>query len=137
MPGVAVDGQDVAAVYAATAQAVARARAGEGPTLIEARTYRFDEHATGLVNPGEPYRSKEEIAHWKENRDPVALFRAALLADGRSEDQIQAIEAAVAEAVAEAVKFAEDSPAPDLASLYDFMFSEPIGYPAVRQGQRV
>jgi TPP-dependent pyruvate/acetoin dehydrogenase alpha subunit len=137
MPGVAVDGQDVAAVYAVAAQAVARARAGEGPTLIEARTYRFDEHATGLVNPGTPYRTKEEIAHWKENRDPVALFKAALLAVGRSEADLAGVEAGVAEAVAEAVKFAEESPAPDPASLYDFMFSEPIGYPTVRRGERV
>jgi pyruvate dehydrogenase E1 component alpha subunit len=137
MPGVAVDGQDVAAVYAAAAEAVARARAGEGPSLIEARTYRFDEHATGLVNPGTPYRTKEEIAHWKANRDPVALFKAALLADGRAEADLAAIEAGVAEAVAEAVRFAEDSPLPDAGDIYDFMFSQPINYPAVRLGERV
>jgi len=137
MPGVAVDGQDVGAVFAAAAVAVARARAGEGPTLIEARTYRFDEHATGLVTGGTPYRTKEELAHWKANRDPVALFRQALLEEGRSEADLAAIEAGAAEAVAEAVRFAEESPLPDPGDVYDYMFSNPINYPAVRLGQRV
>jgi TPP-dependent pyruvate/acetoin dehydrogenase alpha subunit len=137
MPGVAVDGQDVEAVYAATAEAVARARRGAGPTLIEARTYRFDEHATGLITGGAPYRSKEEVADWKANRDPLALFQAVLLNDGRPQARLDEIEAAVAAAVAEAVKFAEESPAPDPSSVYDFMFAEPIAYPARRLGQNV
>jgi pyruvate dehydrogenase E1 component alpha subunit len=135
MPGVAVDGQDVAAVYAAAADAVARARAGEGPTLIEARTYRFDEHATGLITGGAPYRSKEEIAHWRTTRDPVVLFRQVLLDEGRSAAELEGVEAEVDAAVAEAVRFAEESPAPDPAGLYDFMFSNPVSYPAVRAGR--
>jgi TPP-dependent pyruvate/acetoin dehydrogenase alpha subunit len=75
MPGVAVDGQDVVAVYQVTAAAAKRARDGLGPTLIEARTYRFDEHQVGLAVPGKPYRSVEEIAHWRSTRDPITLFR--------------------------------------------------------------
>jgi pyruvate dehydrogenase E1 component alpha subunit len=136
MPGVAVDGQNVAEVYAAASAAVARARRGEGPTLIEARTYRFDEHATGLVNPGAPYRTREEIDDWKTHRDPVALFRQVLVDAGR-EAELQALETKVAEEVADAVRFAEESPPPDAASLYDFMFSDPIAYPSRRLGQNV
>ena len=63
MPGVSVDGQDVGAVFEATSGAVARARRGEGPSLIDAKTYRFDEHNVGLIVPGEPYRTSEEIEH--------------------------------------------------------------------------
>jgi pyruvate dehydrogenase E1 component alpha subunit len=135
MPGVAVDGQDVTAVYAVVAAAVARARAGEGPTLVEAKTYRFDEHSTGLITGGPPYRSKEEVADWKANRDPVALYRQRLLDEGRSEERIAAIEAETAQAVAEAVRFAEESPLPDPADLYEAMFANPIAYPPRRLGQ--
>src|SRR5262249_3398800 len=69
MPGTVVDGQDVRVVYEATAAAVARARRGEGPTLIEAMTYRFDEHNVGLIIPGAPYRLPEEVEHHKAHRD--------------------------------------------------------------------
>ena len=79
LPGVAVDGNDVAAVYEAAGAAVARARAGGGPTLIECRTYRTRAHAEGMRDAG--YRTKEEVASWRE-RDPIALYRDMLLADG-------------------------------------------------------
>ena len=62
MPGSVVDGQDVAAVYEVTREAVARARRGEGPTLIEAKTYRYDEHNVGLLIPGKPYRPAHALA---------------------------------------------------------------------------
>src|SRR5690349_21225627 len=71
MPGVSVDGQDVGAVYAAASQAVQRARNAQGPTLIEAMTYRFDEHNVGLAIPGKPYRAAEEIAEQRATRDPI------------------------------------------------------------------
>src|SRR5215469_14695505 len=78
MPGVAVDGQDVRAVYEATHEAVARARRGVGPTLIEAKTYRFEEHNVGLIVPGTPYRSADEIETFRTHRDPIKLFRQEL-----------------------------------------------------------
>jgi TPP-dependent pyruvate/acetoin dehydrogenase alpha subunit len=129
MRGVTVDGQDVRAVYETAQEAVARARRGEGPTLIEAKTYRFDEHNVGLVIPGKPYRTAEEIEEYKTNRDPIALYRRALLADGFNEGELKAIEDEVAAAVAEAIQFAEQSPLPDPAALYDYMYSNPILYP--------
>lgn len=129
MPGVVVDGQDVTAVYDATHEAVERARRGEGPTLIEAKTYRFDEHQVLLYVPGVPYRSAEEVAEYRNNRDPIALFRRVLLADGHCEAELSEIENEVAQAVAEAIRFAEESPLPDPATLYDYMYSQPINYP--------
>ncbi|MCA9513239.1 MAG: thiamine pyrophosphate-dependent dehydrogenase E1 component subunit alpha, partial [Myxococcales bacterium] len=77
MPGEIVDGQDVEAVLATTARAVARARAGEGPSLVEAKTYRYCEHAEGQGIPG-TYRTADEIARWRE-RDPLAIARTRLV----------------------------------------------------------
>ena len=125
MPGVAVDGQDVRAVYDAASEAAARARRGDGPTLIEAKTYRFDEHNVGLFVPN-PYRSKEEIEEYRTQRDPLRLFRQVLIEAGFRETELAALEEEVTTAVAEAVRFAEDSPLPDPATLYDYLYSHPI-----------
>ncbi|QDX80535.1 pyruvate dehydrogenase (acetyl-transferring) E1 component subunit alpha [Denitratisoma sp. DHT3] len=128
MPGVIVDGQDLEAVHAATGAAVARARRGEGPTLIEAKTYRFDEHAIGLFLPS-IYRSSEEVDRYKRERDPLALYRQALLAAGHGEAELAALEQSVSRQVDEAVEFARNSPHPDPAEVYEFMYSNPINYP--------
>ncbi len=130
MPGVKVDGQDVEAVYAVTAEAVARARRGEGPTLIEANTYRFDEHSVRLLVPGKPYRTADEIREHKTNRDPISLFRSALAAAGFDDGTLQEIENEVTATVRDAIEFAEASDAPTVAGLYDYMYSNPIRYPA-------
>src|SRR5215217_8573095 len=79
IPGIAVDGNDVLAVYEAAEAAVARARAGRGPTLIEGRTYRTRPHAEGMRDAG--YRTPEEIEDWK-TRDPIALLKQRLLDRG-------------------------------------------------------
>lgn len=126
LPGVCVDGQDVTAVYDVTAEAVQRARRGEGPTLIEAKTYRFDEHEVGLLVPGEPYRSRDEVSEYIASRDPVALFRASLLAEGLANAQLLEIEAEVVASVREAVEFADRSPLPNPAALGDYLFSTPV-----------
>jgi pyruvate dehydrogenase E1 component alpha subunit len=126
MPGIAVDGQDVGAVYEATRDAVARARRAEGPTLIEAKTYRFEEHEIGLVVPGKPYRSDEEVEDYRTHRDPIVLFRRLLSAAGFSEAELKEIEEGAASAVQEAIRFAEGSPLPDPATLYDFLYSHPV-----------
>jgi pyruvate dehydrogenase E1 component alpha subunit len=128
MPGVRVDGQDIEAVYAATAIAADRARSGGGPTLIEAQTYRFIEHSVALSIPGKPYRSPEEVEHHRINRDPIALFRARL-SESHARPVLDAIVREVAAQVEEAIAFAETSPAPEPSSLYDHMFSNPINYP--------
>lgn len=129
MPGIVVDGQDIEAVFEATRTAAERARAGGGPTLIEAKTYRFDEHQVGLFVPGEPYRTSDEIAQFRTERDPIVTFRNRLLAAGYEEVRLATIEREVVDEVAEAIAFAEQSPMPDPSSVYDDMFSTPIAYP--------
>jgi acetoin:2,6-dichlorophenolindophenol oxidoreductase subunit alpha len=126
MPGVAVDGQDVRAVYQATSDAVARARQGNGPTLIEAKTYRFDEHNVGLVVPGPPYRSPEEVEEYTTHRDPIVLFREVLLGEGFSDLETKQIDDEVETEVEAAIRFAESGRLPDPATLYDYMFSNPV-----------
>ena len=128
--GIIVNGQDVAAVYDVTSTAVDRARRGAGPTLIEAKTYRFDEHQVGLNIIGEPYRSAAEIRDFMQNHDPVILFKKALLADGVSEAEISAIEHNVIEAVARAIEFGKASPKPEPNDVYQCMYANPINYPA-------
>ena len=122
LPGVAVDGNDVLAVYQAAGEAVARARAGGGPTLIECRTYRTRAHAEGMRDAG--YRTQEEIAAWKE-RDPIKLFRERVLADGSAtEVELAALDAEVKVLMDEAGKFAETSPMPDPATVTQHVYAE-------------
>jgi acetoin:2,6-dichlorophenolindophenol oxidoreductase subunit alpha len=131
MPGVVVDGQDVRAVYQAASEATTRARRGDGPTLIEAKTYRFDEHSVALhTGSKRPYRPAEEVEEYKTHRDPIGLFRQVLLAEGFSDADLSELEGEVVTAVNEAVRFAEASPTPDPGTLYDYMYSNPIHYPA-------
>jgi pyruvate dehydrogenase E1 component alpha subunit len=118
----------VVAVYEAASDAADRARRGEGPTLIEAQTYRFDEHQVGLFVP-EPYRPPEEVTQYRTQRDPIALFRRTLLQQGCSEIELEGIETEVAQCVADAIRFAEDSPLPDPSTVYEYMYSQPIDYP--------
>lgn len=122
LPGIAVDGNDVLAVYQAAGEAVARARAGGGPTLIECRTYRTRAHAEGMRDAG--YRTPEEVASWKE-RDPIRLFREKMLADGRvTEVELAAIAAEIKALAEEAGKFAETSPMPDPATVTQHVYAE-------------
>jgi pyruvate dehydrogenase E1 component alpha subunit len=102
------DGDDVITVKNRVAEAVARAREGE-PTLLEVRTYRFRGHS--MSDPGQ-YRTKDEVAKWKR-RDPVAIARKRLVDAGATEDEIAEVEASVKDEIADAVKFAEDSPPAD------------------------
>lgn len=122
VPGVEVDGQDVLAVYEVVKEAVERARKGEGPTLIEAKTYRYMGHFEG--DP-QVYRKKEEVEWWRKNKDPIELFKKKLLDMGISEEELRAIDAKVEEEVKDAVKFAEESPYPESKELYEDVFSTP------------
>ncbi|RME98446.1 MAG: pyruvate dehydrogenase (acetyl-transferring) E1 component subunit alpha, partial [Chloroflexi bacterium] len=118
-PGVIVDGNDVLAVLEATQSAAARARAGQGPTFIEGKTYRYRGHYEGdpMV-----YRSPEELAEWRQ-RDPVATFRARLLAEGlAAESELAAIEQSVQAQLDEAVQFAAAGPQPRPESALDGVY---------------
>jgi TPP-dependent pyruvate/acetoin dehydrogenase alpha subunit len=129
IPGITVDGQDVGAVYEATHAAVDRARSGAGPTLIEAKTYRFDEHQVGLNIIGEPYRTASEVQNFVQNRDPVRLFRGHLLQLGWAESDLAGVEQEVGDAVTRAIEFARNSPFPEPDDVYRFMYVNPIRYP--------
>ncbi|OIO94780.1 MAG: dehydrogenase [Anaerolineae bacterium CG2_30_64_16] len=121
LPGITVDGNDVLAVYQAAGEAVARARAGGGPTLIECRTYRTRAHAEGMRDAG--YRTPEEVASWKE-RDPIRLFREKLLGDGSvTEVELGAIDDEIKALVEEAGRFAEASPLPDPTTVSQHVYA--------------
>ena len=110
MPGVTVDGMGVLAVHDAVSGAVARARAGEGPTLIVADCYRFEGHHVGDT---EVYRTPDDASPWRE-RDPVAAFRGRLLETGAlTPDGADAIDAEVAAEIQAAVDAAERAPFPE------------------------
>ena len=124
MPGVHVDGMDVFAVYDAAYQAVARARAGDGPTLLECRTYRYYGH-TVFDNPLS-YRTREEEEHWR-GRDPLKLFRETVIPQGEiAGDELDAIDQEIGELMEEAVKFADESALPEPSELYDDVY---VNYP--------
>lgn len=117
MPGVVVDGQDIVAVREATDAAIARARAGEGPTLLDVQTYRFVGHSMSDAPHG-TYRSKDEVEASRA-RDPITLLEARMRElDLLDDDGLAALEADVAAEVADAVTFAEESPEPEASALY-------------------
>ncbi len=112
MPGVTVDGMDIFAVYEATREAVTRARAGKGPTLLECKTYRFYGHYEG---DQQTYKIPEENEKYQKERDPIELFKQnALSRNLVSTDELNAISEKTAQQVEEAVRFAEESPFPNV-----------------------
>jgi pyruvate dehydrogenase E1 component alpha subunit len=112
IPGVIVDGSDPEAVYEAVREAVVRARNSQGPSLIEAKTYRFGGH-----HPNDPaeYRDKTEAEYYKTERDPVMNYKQKLLKEKLiTESEIEDMESHIIQAVEDSVKFAEESPEPNL-----------------------
>jgi pyruvate dehydrogenase E1 component alpha subunit len=109
MPGITVDGNDVLAVYHTACNAVERARNGDGPTLIECKTYRHKGHSR--VDPAK-YRAKEEVAEWLA-KDPIRRLKDKAVQDHiLTKDEIENIEREAMAKVEEAVKFAVESPYP-------------------------
>ena len=121
MAGVEVDGMDILAVRTVAQEAIARARAGEGPTLIEALTYRFRGHS--LADPDE-LRSKTEKESWLA-RDPIKTLQTYLLKqDLATQAELAAIDQKISVTIEDAVEFAETSPEPDPSELYRYVFVE-------------
>ncbi|MBM4094190.1 MAG: dehydrogenase [Planctomycetes bacterium] len=114
IPGVAVDGNDVLAVSAAAHEAVERARAGKGPTLIECRTYRTRPHAEGMGDYS--YRTREEVEQWKARCPILGLRRRMVEAGIAREDELAAIEKQLGDGAAAALKAAESDPWPEAAT---------------------
>jgi pyruvate dehydrogenase E1 component alpha subunit len=110
MPSEPVDGMSVEAVHMAVARAAERARAGEGPTLLEFRTYRYKGHS---MSDPQKYRTKEEVDEYKA-KDPVEVVRKTILDKKMAtEQELEAIDNKIHTQVEESVKFAEESPYPD------------------------
>jgi pyruvate dehydrogenase E1 component alpha subunit len=116
IPGEQVDGMDVAAVKDAGERAVARARRGDAPRILEMRTYRYRGHS--MSDPAK-YRTREEVQGVREQRDPIDLLRKRIIEEGHaSEDQLKEIDREVRALINEAAEFAQQDPEPDKAELY-------------------
>ena len=129
IPGIAVDGNDVLAVMRVAGEAVARARAGDGPTLIEAKTYRTVGHHEGDPVTG-TYRTQDEVDEWLK-RDPIALFRRRLVdefgIDAKAD--LDPIDARMEAEANEALAFARQASEPDPATVARHVYAEPINPP--------
>jgi acetoin:2,6-dichlorophenolindophenol oxidoreductase subunit alpha len=120
MPGVVVDGNDVLAVYEAVTEAVKRARKGEGPSLVECKTYRWRGHFEGDACT---YRCAEELAEWMA-KDPIPRFTNKLIESGiATKAELDAIVAQIQDDVNQAVAYAESSPYPDASELMDDVYA--------------
>jgi 2-oxoisovalerate dehydrogenase E1 component len=121
LPGIEVDGNDVLAVYNVAGEAVQKARSGNGPTLIECKTYRLRPHAEGMRDTG--YRTREEVEEWRA-RCPIRRFEEKLLSESTvDQDKLDQIEAEVAVTIEEAHAFAERSPWPEAGTAADYLYS--------------
>ncbi|GLT71191.1 hypothetical protein SLA2020_432250 [Shorea laevis] len=125
MPGIHVDGMDVLKVREVAQTAIARARSGEGPTLVECETYMFGEHS--LTGP-EDLRDPAEKAHYAA-RDPITALKRYLIENNpASETELKAIDKKVEEVVEDAVEFADESPHPLRSQLLENVFADPKGF---------
>ncbi len=121
LEGVSVDGSDVLSMYQATAKAVAKARRGKGPTLIEAMTYRFRGHHVG---DGGAYRTKEELQYWMDNRDPINLLGKHMIkARTATQKALDTLQGQVEEEVLAAIEFAKNSPLPPPEQAYEDLYA--------------
>ncbi|MGB3619012.1 MAG: pyruvate dehydrogenase (acetyl-transferring) E1 component subunit alpha [Catalinimonas sp.] len=128
MPSEPVDAMDVEAVHRAVAEAAARARAGDGPTLLELRTYRYKGHS--MSDPAK-YRTKDELKDYKE-RDPIEQVKASILEQGfATEEELKAIDKEIKERVNESVKFAEESAYPPTEEAYKDIYVQ-SDYPFIQ-----
>ncbi len=121
IPGLSVDGMDVIAVHRSAAEAVNRARRGEGPTLLEYKTYRYSGHSRG--DPG-GYRSKEEVQHWHK-RDPILRCRELLVTEyEQNEQDLECIERECQAEVEDAIEFARSSPDPAPEECFEHVYAQ-------------
>lgn len=122
MPSAIVDGQDAEAVYHEIKRAADRARMGDGPTLIELKTYRFKGHSRTDTGP---YRAEGELERWMQ-RDPIDILKARMIADGQlDETEFEELQEATDRLVYEVIEWAKAEPFPPLEELYTDIFYEP------------
>jgi pyruvate dehydrogenase E1 component alpha subunit len=122
MPGITLDGNDVLAVYEASGKAIQRARAGEGPTLLECKTYRWRGHHEGDPNQGRRYRTMEEVQEWIK-KCPIKRFEEKLVGEKvLNKTKIKNIWEEVEKKIGEAVEFANQSPFPDPQDIFEDVY---------------
>lgn len=122
LPGVTVDGNDVIEVYSAAAKAIKRARAGDGPTLMECKTYRIRGHHEGDPNQGSRYRDKKDIQAWKK-KDPLKKLSDKLITDKiLTNKKLADLEKNTSAEIDEAVSYANESPFPNLEEIYQDVY---------------
>jgi len=126
MPGEVVDGNDVLRVYEAAVKAVGRARKGQGPTLLECKTYRWRGHHEGDPNQGERYRTKEEIATWMAKCPIQRLSRELIHQKIATRKTLEAIEQEIHEAIDAAVAYAAQSDFPALGEMYEDVYASEV-----------
>jgi len=123
MSSVIADGMDVLSVYQAVSEAAARARRGEGPTIVECKTYRFRGHHEGDPKKGEIYRSKDEMDEW-EKRDAIRKLVDKITKENRAtQAELDNIKQEVMKEVADAVVFAKESPSPRPEDAASYLFA--------------
>ncbi|SDD36447.1 thiamine pyrophosphate-dependent dehydrogenase E1 component subunit alpha [Natrinema hispanicum] len=119
IPGVTVDGMDITAVAEAVAEARDRARAGDGPTMVEAQTYRYRGHYEG---DEEPYRDDDEIERWKE-QDPIESFKDRLIERGElTQEEFDDLESEIESTIDDAIEYAQAADYPEPSAAYEDMF---------------
>lgn len=122
MPGITVDGNDVLAVYEASGKAVERARAGEGPTLIECKTYRWRGHHEGDPNRGSRYRPAKEVEEWMK-KCPIRRFEERLIKKKiLTKEKVKTIREEIEKEIDKAIAFARESPYPNPQDLYEDVY---------------
>jgi pyruvate dehydrogenase E1 component alpha subunit len=128
MPSSPVDGMDVVAVHNAMDEAVSRARKGEGPTFLEIRTYRYKGHS--MSDPAK-YRTKEELQEY-QGRDPLITVKSEILEKKYADQKwFEEVEANVKKQIEESVKFAEESPEPNIEEIYNDVYAQK-DYPFIK-----
>ena len=115
-----VDGQDVLEVLYSTNRAILRARGGDGPTLIECKTYHFRGHSES--HPADDGRPQDELSYWR-SRDPLAIYRGYLLSHGFGEKDLQKVEEQIGKEIHEAVAYAEKSPEPKVGDVKKYVYA--------------
>ncbi|GAB4556404.1 MAG: thiamine pyrophosphate-dependent dehydrogenase E1 component subunit alpha [Anaerolineae bacterium] len=121
IPGVTVDGQEVLAVYQAVKAAADRARRGEGPSLIESKTYRYKGHSK---SDKQAYRTRDEVREWQDNHDPITRFGQLLISAGMiGEKEPEEYRERAVQVIDRSVEFSEASPMPDLATILEGVYA--------------
>jgi pyruvate dehydrogenase E1 component subunit alpha len=134
MPGEQIDGMDVIAVYEAAKGAVERARSGQGPTLLEVKTYRFRGHS--MTDPAY-YRTREEEQQWRTTRDPIGIFEKKLLEQGiATQAEFDANDTRATQAAEDAADFAESSADPSPEELFADVMADDSGALSFRRERK-